>query len=147
MIENITQTENGYSATIDGVEMSIPNAAGNRHYSMVQDAIAKGATVVVEHPHPAPIPNLSFSQLVIGMVVTAQITEAEGEAWLTGNGLPQAMADLIAQLPVEDQFIARARALRPTVIERNDPLAIQLTQINGGTSEDMDAFFITFSEY
>jgi hypothetical protein len=50
MITNIIQTKTGYRATIDGVEWSIPDAPGNRHWQMVQDAIANGAVVTQEQP-------------------------------------------------------------------------------------------------
>jgi len=60
MIGNIIQTPQGYRATIDGQEWSIPDAPGNRHWQMVQDAIAEGATMTVEQPPapPAPDPKL-----------------------------------------------------------------------------------------
>ena len=50
MIENIIQTENGYRATVDGVELSIPDAPGNRHWQMVQDAIADAPPAPVTAP-------------------------------------------------------------------------------------------------
>lgn len=56
MIENIIQTATGYRATIDGQEWSVPDDPGNRHFQMVQDAIANGATVTVEQP-PPPTPD------------------------------------------------------------------------------------------
>lgn len=52
MIENIIKTQNGYRATVDGVELFIPDAPGNRHWQMVQDAIAEGAVV---QPEPEPV--------------------------------------------------------------------------------------------
>lgn len=45
MITNITQIEGGYRAVIDGIEMFIPVISGNRHYQMLLEAIADGATV------------------------------------------------------------------------------------------------------
>lgn len=56
MIENIIKTAEGYRATVGGVELFIPDAPGNRHWQMVQDAIAAGATVSVETP-PEPQPD------------------------------------------------------------------------------------------
>lgn len=50
MIENIIKTPTGYRATIDGIEMFIPDAPGNRHFTMIQDAITAGAEVTVETP-------------------------------------------------------------------------------------------------
>lgn len=48
MIENITQTTQGYRATIDGIEMFIPDAPSNRYWQMVQEALANGATISSE---------------------------------------------------------------------------------------------------
>lgn len=55
MIENIIQTPQGYTAAIDGQVMSIPSDPANRHFQMVQAAIAQGAQVTVEQA-PAPDP-------------------------------------------------------------------------------------------
>jgi hypothetical protein len=53
MIESITRTSQGYRATIDGVEVFIPEAGGNRHYQMVLEAIADGQPVL-DPPAPPP---------------------------------------------------------------------------------------------
>lgn len=145
MIENIIQTENGYRATVDGVELSIPDAPGNRHWQMVQDAIADGATVTVEEPPPPPVPNLSFPQLLIGLVTEGWITEAEGEAWLAGT-VPAAATALIDTLPAEQRFAAKARAVRPSVVVRTDPLVNALGAAQGKTAEQLDAFFTTYAQ-
>ena len=53
-MEQITKLLNGhYKATIDGVEMFVPLAPGNRHYQMVLDAIAAGQPVL-DPPLPPP---------------------------------------------------------------------------------------------
>ena len=91
-------------------------------------------------PPPAPIPDLSFAQLMIGLVSEGWITTAEGEAWLTGT-LPAPVVALIGTLPEAQQFPAKARAIRPTLIERADPLVVMLGKAQGKKSEDMDNFF------
>ena len=98
MIENIIQTPQGYRATIDGVEWSIPDAPGNRFFQMVQDAIAEGATVTVEAPPAPPVPDLTVAQLLIGLVSEQWITEAEGEAWLAGTLGYAALHDLLLRI-------------------------------------------------
>ena len=35
----------GIQATIDGIQMSVPNDSGNRHYQLIQEWIAKGNTI------------------------------------------------------------------------------------------------------
>lgn len=48
-MKQITKLLNGhYKATIDGVEVTVPEAQGNRHYAMILEAIAAGETVTVE---------------------------------------------------------------------------------------------------
>lgn len=98
---------------------------------------------------PAPpipsVPDLSFPQLLIGLVAEGWITEVDGEAWLTGT-LPAAVLGVISTLPVEMQFPAKARALRPSVIIRADPLVAALAASEGKTPEELDEFFFTYSQ-
>jgi hypothetical protein len=91
-------------------------------------------------PAPAPVPDLSFAQLMIGLVSEGWITTAEGEAWLTGT-LPAPVLALIGTLPEAQRFAAKARAIRPTVVERADPLVVMLGKAQGKEAEDMDNFF------
>jgi len=95
-------------------------------------------------PQPAPVPDLSFAQLMIGLVSECWITEAEGEAWLTGT-LPAPVLALIGTLPAGQQFPAKARALRPTVVERTDPLVSALGAAQGKTAAQLDTFFRTYA--
>jgi len=149
MFDQITQTEDGYQVVIDGTEMTVPIDPSNRYYQMVQDAIADGMKVIVPVV-PDPIiaeraaMTLTFSQLLIGLVSMDWITEAEGIAWLEGNELPAEVTAMIAGLPVEQRFPAKARALRMSVADRMDPLVLALAQGRGVPPEDMDTFFQTF---
>ena len=95
-------------------------------------------------PQPTPVPDLSFAQLMIGLVSEGWITTAEGEAWLTGT-LPAPVLALIATLPLAQQFAAKARALRPTIVERTDPLVSALGAAQGKTPEQLDDFFRTYA--
>lgn len=144
MIESIIQKPNGYSAVIDEQEWYIPNEPGNRHWQMVQDAIEAGASVSIEEPVKSPIPNLTFPQMLIGLVSEKWITEVEGEEWLKGT-LPAAVNAVIDQIPKEHQFIARARALRPSEVVREDPLVMALAAFAGKTPEELNQFFETYS--
>jgi len=93
----------------------------------------------------SPVPaSISFAQLVIGLVTEQWITETEGTAWLQGV-LPAAVETLITSLPQEQQFIARARASRPSEVLRNDPLVVSLGAAQGKTEEELDDFFRTYS--
>jgi hypothetical protein len=88
---------------------------------------------------------LSFAQMLIGLVSEQWITEAEGEAWLTGT-LPAAVLGLISTLPANQRFAARARAVQPSVVMRNDPLVAALGAAQGKTAEQMDDFFRTYAQ-
>jgi hypothetical protein len=54
MITQITKLENGYEIILDGQTLFVPEAAGNRHYQMVLDAIADGQPVLDPPAPPAP---------------------------------------------------------------------------------------------
>jgi hypothetical protein len=95
-------------------------------------------------PQPAPIPNLTFAQLLIGLVTEQWITEVEGEAWLAGT-LPAAVLAVINTLPVEQRFIAKARAIRPSEVLRSDPLVQALGAAENKTSAELDTFFQTYA--
>ena len=88
--------------------------------------------------------SLTFAQLLIGLVTEAWITEAEGEAWLTGT-LPAPVLSLIASLPTNQQFAAKARAIAPSIVIRTDPLVEALGAAQGKTAEQLDTFFTTYA--
>lgn len=88
--------------------------------------------------------SLSFAQLLIGLDAEGWLTTAEAEAWLDGT-LPAPVAALIATLPVGQRFAATARAKRPTMVERLNPLVVALALSAGRTEADLDAFFLTYA--
>ncbi len=94
---------------------------------------------------PAVPASITFAQLLIGLVSEAWITEAEGEAWLAGT-LPAPVLALIATLPAEVRFAAKARAIQPSTVLRHDPMVEMLGTAQGKTSEELDTFFITYSQ-
>jgi len=95
---------------------------------------------------PPRIPNLSFAQLLIGLVEEGWITEAEGEAWLAGT-LPEAVLLVISMIQPEYQFTAKARALRPSEIVRGNQLVDEMATAQGKTPEEIDAFFTKYSRF
>jgi len=132
-----------YTADIDGTVWSNITEV-SRFYENVMQAIADGEPVGTP---PAPvvwIPNLSFAQLLIGLVTEGWITEAEGEGWLVGT-LPDPVLLVISMLPPNQQFAAKARASRPSDVERADPLVAALATAEGKTSEEIDTFFLTYA--
>jgi hypothetical protein len=94
-------------------------------------------------PPPAPLVpvQISFAQLLTGLVSEGWITEAEGDGWLAGT-LPFAVTALIATLPAGQRFAAKAKALRPSVVLRADPLVAALGAAQGKTTAELDDFFI-----
>lgn len=88
--------------------------------------------------------SLMFDQLIIGLVTEGWISEPDGDGWLAG-ALPTAVLAVISTLPPEDQFSARARATRPSVIKRTNALVNLLAAAEGKTPEEIDAFFTTYA--
>ena len=88
--------------------------------------------------------SLTFAQMLIGLDAEEWITTAEADDWLDGT-LPAPALTLIAGLPASQQFAARARAKRPSIILRNDPLVIGLGALQGKTAEELDTFFQTYA--
>lgn len=91
-------------------------------------------------------PRLSFAQMLSGLVTLGWITEADGELWLSGT-LPQVVLDVIATLPQEARFPAKAKAVRPSEVVRDDPLVSMLGQAQGKTEADIDAFFAFAAQF
>lgn len=87
---------------------------------------------------------MTFAQMLIGLVAMGWITKAEGIAWLGGT-VPLVVNTLITSLPADQQFAALARAVRPSVVQRLDSLVIALAAIQGRTEAQMDAFFVTYA--
>ena len=105
-----------------------------------------GSAWVATSAPPAPVPqSISFAQLLIGLVTEAWISEAEGDAWLTGT-LPNAVLLVIDSLPADQRFAAKARALRPSEVLRNDPLVASMGSAAGKTAEEIDTFFRTYAQ-
>ena len=105
---------------------------------------ANGAWVWDQAARDRQSMTLTFAQLLIGLVAEGWITEAEGEAWLAGT-LPAAVLAVIGTLPAQAQFAAKARAARPSVVERLDPLVAALAAAQGKTDAQIDAFFTAYA--
>lgn len=111
---------------------------------LFEDAAAAGAEAPFE-PAPDPVPapqtvEISFAQLIGGLVTEGWISKAEGQAWLRGT-LPAQVTALIAQLPEEQQIFAEARALNPTSVLLSDPLVQALAASQGKTPAQLETFF------
>lgn len=87
---------------------------------------------------------LTFAQLLIGLVAEGWISEGEGEGWLAGT-LPDAVIAVIGTLPQQAQFAAKARAARPSIVARLDPLVIALAAAQGKSASQLDSFFTTYA--
>jgi len=134
---------NTYTATIDGTVWGNITPAIS-FYADVQEAIAAGEPVGTPPAPPVIIPDLSFAQLLIGLVTEDWITEAEGGGWLVGT-LPAPVLAVIGTLPANQRFAAKARAIRPSVIVRADPLVASLAAAESKTSAEIDTFFTTYA--
>lgn len=84
-------------------------------------------------------------QLLTGLVAEGWITEAEGEAWAEGNGLPAIALTMIAAMPEAERFPAKVKMLRMDTIRRVDPLVIALAYAKGKVDAEIDTFFTTYA--
>lgn len=135
------------SLTDDSVEIVVVEEGGDRwdeFLGMSIDPFVPPPAIPPSEPVEL-IPDLTFAQLLIGLVAETWITEAEGVAWLQGT-VPAAVQALIATLPAAQRFAALARATRPSVVVRADPLVNALAAAQSKTTEELDAFFTTYSE-
>lgn len=132
-----------------GGQFSLPNG------DVVSPAYAgwsnEGYTLVEADPEPAPEPgpdpvpmSMSFAQLMIGLVAEQWITEEEGRLWLTGT-LPPQVVSTISLIPAEQQFAATAKATRPSIVNRNDPLVQMMALAQGRSDAELDDFFRTYA--
>ncbi len=118
---------------------------GVSRMSMLATSVPDGVTIEPADVIPEPVPeSITFAQLLIGLVMEGWITQPEGEAWLIGT-LPSAVETLIASLPTNQQFIARALATRPSAIYRADSLVAALASAEGKTESEIDDFFRTYA--
>jgi len=109
-------------------------------------ALTSAEIAALPAPQPDPVPEaITFAQLLIGLVTEKWITEAEGEGWLSGS-LPGAVELVVASLPAAQRFAAKARALRPSQVLRNDPLVAAMGTAAGKTSVEIDTFFRAYSK-
>lgn len=139
-----------YALIIDGVVDTISLEPQDAPWVEVADDVfggfvASGENWVAPPPPPAPVPTeITFAQLMIGLVTEQWITEAEGEGWLTG-ALPLAVLTVIDSLPEAQRFAAKARALRPSEVLRADALVAAMGAAAGKTEAEIDAFFTTYA--
>lgn len=118
----------------------------------VQSDVAQiGWDVVDGVPAPPPpevkpisVADLSFPQLLYGLVSEGWITAEEADAWLVQRQLPQRLDAVIAALPPTDQILAKARALQPTKIAFEDQMVQAIGAAEGKTEAEMAAFFTKY---
>ncbi|UOF80323.1 hypothetical protein [Caudoviricetes sp.] len=148
---NLTKGEDVIKRVPEFAQFTLPNG------DVVSPAYAgwdNGEYALVEAPiEPAPIPDptaerasmsLSFAQLMIGLVAANWLDQAQAELWLSGT-LPPAVMSTISLLPVEQQFAAKAKAMRPSSIDRMDPLVKMMALAQGRSDAELDDFFRTYA--
>ncbi|MDO5647378.1 hypothetical protein [Paracoccus sp. (in: a-proteobacteria)] len=94
-------------------------------------------------PAPVPVPDaISFRQLVGMLRILHWISPKESEDWFFEGILPDPVFAMLSQIEDPDQhFLATTAAVRPSSVDRTNPLVLQLAQLQGKTDADMDAFF------
>lgn len=143
MHQHFLDANGNYFVAIDPIETpdgatAVP-ARPDAHWNWDGQGWVEGA------PLPAPVPDeITFAQLLIGLVTEQWISEFEGEQWLQGV-LPPQVTTLIESLPQNQQFAAKARASRPSAVLRMDPLVVQMGAAQNKTPEEIDQFFRTYA--
>lgn len=102
-------------------------------YTIVGNALSRDTA-------PAPVEDISPTQLFLAAAAAGIITQAEAEAAASG-AMPDLFADAVAGLPSAEAFAARVRFARMQVVERANPLIAILQAETGMTSEQVDDFF------
>ncbi len=143
--EILTSVHPGSRFSLPNGDLVSPAYAGwdNGEYSLAE-APAPDPEVLLQEQRQNMA--LSFAQLLIGLVSEGWISQAEGEAWLAGT-LPAQVTMILSTLPAEQQFAAKARALRPSVVQRMDPLVLGMMAAANKTAEQLDTFFMTYSAW
>lgn len=146
---NLTKDGDVIKPVYAGTQFSLPNGdvvspayAGwsNGEYALVEAPIEPAP-----EPGPEPVPvSMSFAQLMIGLVAEQWITEEEGRLWLTGT-LPPQVISTISLIPAEQRFAATAKATRPSVVNRADPLVQMMALAQGRSDAELDDFFRAYA--
>lgn len=124
MLNNIIQTPEGYRATINGVAINIPAVSGNRHYQMILDAIASGASVAQEMASTVP-QEVSRFQAKAALSLAGKLTQADAAVAASNDPILQ---------------IAWAEA---TTFKRNSQGIAALAPAIGLDDAALDALFTT----
>lgn len=117
-------------ATIDGVEMLVPIASGNRHYQAIMEAVEVGDLVIQPAPTPTPEEALAAER------ADMRCTPAQMRLTLHRMDLltqVQAIADADPEASIVWEYA--------TVIERTSPLIDALGGPNGFTDTQIDDIF------
>lgn len=86
---NIVQTASGFRATFEGQEWTIPTDPANRHYQMIQAAIAGGAEVTIE-VSPSSVPQeVSRFQAKEALRQAGLLDQADAAVAASGNATLQ----------------------------------------------------------
>lgn len=95
--------------------------------------------------------SLSFAQFVVGLVEQQWVSPQEGSAWLSGSALPAAVEAALGTIPETAEggsmprLRARARALRPSEVQRNNELLLLMASMQNASPEDLDGFFRSYA--
>lgn len=90
--------------------------------------------------------SLTFPQLLIGLTTEGWMSIEDGRLWNSGT-LPTPVVDAIAAIPTEQlRFNAETRAINPSIVLRNDPVVAAVGAAQQKTPEELDQFFIDYSE-
>lgn len=89
---------------------------------------------------------ITRSQLILGLTQAGLITDAEGVAAASGTAIPASIDAVFSTLPTEEAVAARIRWYSMLHAERTHPLLVAVQLQHGITDEQMDDYFISWSQ-
>jgi hypothetical protein len=119
----------------DGQGTFIPANMDNREY---QKLIENDIPIAPYVAPPAPVPDLTVRQFMIGLHLNGMITEAEAR---DRNTIPLAIDAVFGTLPPSGAAAARITWAMMTSVPRNDPMVEALGPVFNKTPEEIDDFF------
>ena len=123
----------------DGQGTFIPANMDNREY---QKLIENDIPIAPYVAPPAPVPDLTVRQFMIGLHLNGMITEAEA---MNRSIIPAAIAAVFDTLPPSYATVARITWANMTVVPRQDPLVDALGASMNMTPAQIDTFFMQAS--
>lgn len=137
MIENATYTKDGsIIASIDGLEMTVPDDMDNRHRIMLSEWEAAGNVI---ESYTEPTLTIEQKRALMPVKTPREFRDILIDEGVLTDAVPDEVTIAIQQIPFDKE---RAKALNawqnPTMFTRTDPYIDMIGAMFGLTPEDID---------